>query len=167
MLKLKKALYGTKQAANAWQKFLTKILLGLGGKRHLKDECVFIFRAEDGGWLFMSTHVDDIFPLFNEKGRKIKDKVLAALENEVVVESKGEVSWALSTKIERDAAAGILKISQHEDISRLIEETGLEAAAGEETPSFYSGGDVQITDADLPKTEEERKRWMLSPFAPT
>ena len=31
ILRLKKALYGTKQAAHAWQKFLKGILTGLGG----------------------------------------------------------------------------------------------------------------------------------------
>ena len=30
-LRLKKALYGTKQAANAWQKFLTEIFIAAGG----------------------------------------------------------------------------------------------------------------------------------------
>jgi hypothetical protein len=103
ILKLKKALYGTKQAANAWQKFLRKILTGLGGVPHLKDECVFVFRdLGSGGFLFLSTHVDDLFPLFNRGGKVIRDRILEALGKEVEVETKGDLSWALSTKIERD-----------------------------------------------------------------
>ena len=99
VLKLKKALYGTKQAAHAWQKFLKKILFGLGGVPHLKDECVFIFRdTGTGGWVYLSTHVDDLFPLFNEAGKVIRDKIFSALAKEVTVEEKGCVNWALSTK---------------------------------------------------------------------
>src|SRR5689334_13435656 len=46
ILLLKKSLYGTKQAANAWQSFLTEILRACGGRRHPKDECVYIFRGD-------------------------------------------------------------------------------------------------------------------------
>ena len=80
--KLIKALYGTKQAAHAWQKFLKENLLDLGGVVHLKDECVYIFRDSAGGWLYLSTHVDDIFPLFNPLGRALRDKIFKALNDQ-------------------------------------------------------------------------------------
>jgi hypothetical protein len=141
-------------------------LLQLGGKRHLKDECVYIFREESvGAWLFLSTHVDDIFPLFNKEGRKIRDRVLAALNKEVTVEAKGDhLNWALSTKIERDPKAGVLKISQEEDVNELLRESELEGIGEEDTPAFYIGGDAQITEEDLPKNEEEKKRIEKFPF---
>jgi len=75
---LKKALYGIKQAGNAWQNFLADILMGLGAKRHPKDECVYIFREQDA-YLFLGTHVDDLFPLFNKGGRRIRDRILGTL----------------------------------------------------------------------------------------
>ena len=48
ILKLNKALYGTKQAAHAWQKYLSEILTELGGRKniisiYLKKEGVFAF----------------------------------------------------------------------------------------------------------------------------
>ena len=91
--KLRKALYGTKQAAHAWQKFLKSIFLELGGVPHLKDECVYVFRDSAGGWLYLSTHVDDLFPLFNAQGRAIRDKFFQALSAKVTVENKGDLSW--------------------------------------------------------------------------
>ncbi len=100
ILKLRKALYGTKQAAHAWQKFLKKNLLGLGANIHPKDDCVFIFRDERGGWMFLSTHVDDLFPLYNESGKHLRDKMYVTLGKVVEVEDRGLLSWALSTKIE-------------------------------------------------------------------
>lgn len=43
--------------------------------------------------------------------------VFEHLSKSFVVEGRGEVAWALSTKIVRDANKGILKISQEEDIN--------------------------------------------------
>jgi len=44
IFKLNKALYGCKQAAWAWQKYLTGLLLKKGARRHLCDECVMFFQ---------------------------------------------------------------------------------------------------------------------------
>ena len=121
----------------------------------IKDDCVYIFRSGHG-WLFLSTHVDDLFPLFNVEGRPIRDKILAHLGKSVVVEARGDVSWALSTKIERDPIKGILKISQ-EDINSLLREFGLGDVALAQTPMFDKGGDADMSDDDLPKTDEEKQ----------
>ena len=61
--RLRKALYGT---------CLAKISGTHGGVPHLKDECVFIFKdSTSGGWLYL------LFPLFNEKGKAIRDKIFS------------------------------------------------------------------------------------------
>ena len=39
--------------------------------------------------MYLSTHVDDLFPLFNPSGKPIRDKILLALGKEVSVEEKG------------------------------------------------------------------------------
>ena len=87
VLLLRKALYGTKQAARAWKLFLSKIFLELGARVHLKDECVYIFR-EGSAFLIIGTHVDDIFSLFNEEGRVLRDRVMRSLR----------ARWRLMTK---------------------------------------------------------------------
>ncbi len=88
VLRLKKALYGTKQAAHEWQAFLRSKLVAIGGVPCIKDECVYMFRENDsGGWMYLSTHVDDLFPLYNTQGRRLRDKVLAQLQASVTVEA--------------------------------------------------------------------------------
>ena len=165
VLKLKKALYGTKQAAHAWQKFLKKILISMGGVPHLKDECVFIFRdAKTNGWLFLSTHVDDLFPLYNPAGKPLRDKILAALGKEVTVEERGDLSWALSTKIERDPVRGILKISQEEDVNSLLRDHGWEQLGEEDTPASDKPEDARILESDLPTTESAKAEAAKFPF---
>ena len=69
------------------------------------------------------------------------------------MEAKG-VSWALSTKIERDPVRGILKISQ-EDVNSLLRDHGLEEIGEEETPTYEK--DPPLCEADLPVSEEDKK----------
>jgi hypothetical protein len=152
ILILKKALYGTKQAANAWQKFLTEILKSAGGTRHLKDECVFIFKSKTGGILFLATHVDDLFPLFNEEGRKIRDEILEKLKQKMEIEGYSLICL-LDTRIDRDPQAGILRISQEVYTENLVREYGIDKSIGRDTPAVLK----DLSEEDLPKTAEEKK----------
>ena len=153
ILLLKKALYGTKQAANAWQNFLAEILLSVGGKRHLKDESVYIFR-EGKSFLFLGTHVDDLFPLYNKGGENFRDKILKALQTRMTIDNKGEINFALDTRIQADRERGVLKISQAKYTQALLAEYNMHSCKERETPSLLT----DMTESDLPKTEEEKER---------
>ena len=58
---------------------------------------------------------------------------------------------------ERDPIKGILKISQEEDINSLLREFGLGDVALAQTPMLDKGGDADMSDDDLPKTDEEKQ----------
>ena len=88
VFKLSKALYGTKQAAHAWQKFLSGILVSEGGRRNLKDECIYIF-SEGSAICIIGTHVDDLFPLCNKEGEKIRERIFARLQEKMEIDNKG------------------------------------------------------------------------------
>ena len=80
-----------------------------------------------------------------------------SLQASVTVEARGDVAWALSTKIERDAKRGVLKISQEEDINSLLREFGFITIATAPTPMIDKGADANMTEDDLPKTEAEKQ----------
>ena len=151
ILRLLKALYGTRQAAHAFQQFLSGILVAEGGRRNLKDECVFVFR-EGEGVCIIGTHVDDLFVLFNTEGKKIRDRVFRKMNEKMEVDNKGEIKYALDTHIERDRENGTLRISQEAYIQSIIKEYRMQDAAGKETPAPTT----EITEKDLPQTDEER-----------
>ena len=157
VIRLVKALYGTKQAAYAWQQHLCGILIGCGGVRNPKDECIYMFRNEpdDGGWCMVCTHVDDLFPLCNGPGKRLKDKIKAELEKHMTVEDKGELAWALDTRIQRDRFGGVLKISQEAYIKKLGGD--YLAPSRKETATPMVPG-FTIDEGDLPKSEEEKKK---------
>jgi hypothetical protein len=113
ILKLKKALYGTKQAANCWQRYLRGILVSVGAETHPKDECLYIFKHNDD-YLLLGTHVDDLFCLYTPGGQYLREKIVNTLKSKMTVEEKGELSFALDTRIQRDTTIGLLKLSQVE-----------------------------------------------------
>ena len=153
IFKLRKALYGLRQSGCLWQKYLSDLFAKMGAKRHLNDECVYIFR-EGGAWVVIGVHVDDMFPLFNREGRALRDKIFNFLQKHMTLENKGIISFALDTKIERDAEAGILKISQPAYVAGIISDFNQENASRRDTPS--SG--AEISEEVLPKTEEEKQK---------
>ena len=156
--KLVKALYGTKQAGRAWQKFLSGILRKAGFLPTLRDDALFVAKTPSGGWCFIGTHVDDLFPTFNEEGRVLRDRVWAELMKSVTVKNEGEVHWALKTLIERDPQGGILKISQGQYCREVIQRFGFTEAKGAPTPAFDLGDMSEMTVEDRPKNPEEITR---------
>ena len=59
VLRLKKALYGTKQAARLWQQALIKRLIAMGFKQSPHDPCIFRYVGKHGECL-IGAYVDDL-----------------------------------------------------------------------------------------------------------
>jgi hypothetical protein len=142
ILKLKKALYGTKQAANCWQRYLRGILSVSAPKHTLKTSvCTFLNTT--------TTAYDDLFCLYTPGGR---EKIVNTLKSKMTVEEKGELSFALDTRIQRDTTRGLLKLSQVEYTKNLLKEYNITNT--KDTPSPLR----QIEESDLPKTNEDKKK---------
>ena len=62
---------------------------------------MYIFREGDA-FCIIGTHVDDLFPLCNSHGERIRERILACLKERMEIENKGEIKYALDTHIERD-----------------------------------------------------------------
>ncbi len=118
--KLIKSLYGLKQSARNWQILLTEIFKEVGFFSLMADPCIYFLKKENG-WCMCSTHVDDIFSLFNPSGKILRDSLFEKILSYMEVENLGPVSWALKTHILRDRVAGIIKISQEQFTRELVE----------------------------------------------
>ena len=80
-------------------------------KKNLKDECIFIFK-EGQGMCIIGTHIDNIFQLYDKKGKKIRVRMLKKLQQDIEVDNRGAITYALDTCIERNVERGTLRISQ-------------------------------------------------------
>jgi len=118
--KLLKSIYGLKQAAKNWRDMLKRMFLKAKFIPLLSDPCVFILKVGNA-WCVCSTHVDDIFTLYNKEGKKYRDTLFLTISSEVEVENLGPVTWALKTNILRDRTAGVLKISQEAYVNELLQ----------------------------------------------
>ena len=63
--KLKKALYGTKQAARLWQTQLAKFLESIGFKRSTTDPCLFLYTDTADKIIICGIYVDDLIVAHN------------------------------------------------------------------------------------------------------
>ena len=59
-VRLRKCLYGLKQAAFEWRSHVNITLVEMGFKRCISDECVYVLRKEDGNYIIVGVYVDDI-----------------------------------------------------------------------------------------------------------
>ena len=112
---LKRSLYGLKQSARTWQLLLETYFLQNGFSRSKADACFFfrvIFSKGEKSFCLVSTHVDDIFVLFNKTGKIFRDELFKKILTDIKIENLGPISWALKTLILRDRLSGKIKISQ-------------------------------------------------------
>ena len=117
--RLRKSLYGLKQAARNWQQMLQNIFRETGFFSLKSDPCVF-FLKENDSWCMCSTHVDDIFTLYNKTGRSLRDRLFKKISSNVEIEDLGPISWALKTTILRNRTDGLVKISQEQYIREFL-----------------------------------------------
>jgi hypothetical protein len=141
--RLKKSLYGLKQSARNWQQMLIDMFVEIGFMALHADPCIFFLKVDES-WCMASTHVDDIFALFNRQGKLLRDKLFEKISSYVDIENLGPVSWALKTTILRDRQAGIIKISQEQFTLEYLKkqknfqvrETGEQSMKLSGTPNF-------------------------------
>ena len=141
--RLRKALYGLKQSARNWQMFVRDVFLETKFTFLLSDPCLYFARQGDA-WCLVATHVDDIFPLFNLAGKRIRDELFSKFQKYVEIDNLGPASWALKTFIQRDRERGILKISQSQFCREYLEAKGVSLTNAVTTPTVTSGPDLDM-----------------------
>ena len=162
ILRLHKALYGTKQAANAWQKMVMGIMNKVQAKSIQADPATYVLTDDKGGFVIVGTHVDDFITVFNPAGEYLRKQIWEAFEKEVKITNTGEIHWALQTRIDRDATNGILKMSQGNYVRSLIEKYEDLGLKEFDTPA--SEADSELCEGDLPKDAATKRTVEQFPF---
>ena len=112
ILQVKKALYGTRQAANLWFKLVRKIMTRAGASSIPADVATYVIDNKKGGYCVIWIHVDDFGVWFNEAGRTLRDEIWGAFIAEVDIKNMGELKWILQFKVQRDKERGTVIMSQ-------------------------------------------------------
>lgn len=129
--RLRKSMYGLKQAARVWYNTMTAILKDLGFEPCQGDTCLFRKRLENGLLMFLLLYVDDIL-IACKYGERIKE-VEEALRRRLTVSTLGDISWFLGIQIMKDSD-GFYTLSQEHFIKKIVSRFGLDGAKGSKYP---------------------------------
>jgi hypothetical protein len=128
-LRLKKNLYGCKQAARNWFRHLKDGLLKAGFTQSTTDTCLFL--RDD---CIIIIYVDDC--LFFSPSSTVIDGVIKTLSQTLKLKDEGDVAAFLGVNIARDVATKKIAFTQPGLIDQIIRDVGLTAhSKHKDTPS--------------------------------
>ncbi|KAJ4736375.1 Transposon Ty1-NL2 Gag-Pol polyprotein [Rhynchospora pubera] len=157
--KLKKSLYGLKQAPRQWYKKFDKFMCDHAFKRSGMDHCCY-FRYFGTSFVILLLYVDDM--LIARNSMKEINNLKQELAKEFEMKDLGPASQILGMRISRDRAAGTLILSQEKYINKVLERFRVQDAKPRCTPL---GGQLKLSKAQAPKTDEERDHMAAVPYA--
>jgi hypothetical protein len=157
--RLKKSLYGLKQASHVWNKLLDSTLKRLGFERCNKDTCVYLYRSKTD-FIILAVHVDDMLIVSNSKSSLAEMKL--SLGRHFKVKDLGEVKFLLGIEVVRNRKNGYVKLSQQAYVEQLLDRFNLQGVKPASTP--LSAG-IRLTQDDCPITDETKADMADVPYA--
>jgi hypothetical protein len=158
VLRLRKSLYGLRQAPRCWYTDLVETLKELKVKQCQADPCVCILRRGTE-FVIIWFHVDDFVIASNSKA--LEQEVVDKLKEHYNIKDKGEPTWILGMRVQRDRAAGTITIDQEMYVRKVLERFGMQGCSTVSTPAQEG---VRLTAQSSPTCEDEKREMMKHPF---
>ena len=129
--KLRKSLYGLKQAHRQWYKKLDSFMHKIGFKRCETDHCCYV-KSIDNSYIILLLYVDDMLIA----GSSIEEinNLKKQLSKQFAIKDLGVAKQILSMRIIRDKANGTLKLSQLEYVKKVFSRFNINEAKPVSTP---------------------------------
>ena len=149
--KLKKAMYGLKNAPKAYSDHFMGILSRLGFKQSSRDECLWSYK-KGNYFVHYLFHVDDVLVVANND--LLRESLFKILKRELRIRDEGLVSKFLGMRVER-LADGSYTMDQQSYIEKMAELF----CVNDDTKTVQQPGifGQHLTLDMLPQTEEEKK----------
>lgn len=128
--RLKKSLYGLKQAARSWNQELERVLISCGCVQSEIDNCLYTIKV-DGKVGYVLVYVDDL--LIAGDDDHVIDYVVQSIQKEFKVKDLGNVNNFLGIQVTKDSS-GDFYVSQENYIGKIIKEAGLVEAKTSKVP---------------------------------
>ncbi|CAN6447027.1 unnamed protein product [Victoria cruziana] len=157
--KLKKSIYGLKQASRQWYYKFHQIIASFGFEANLADECVYQ-KFSGSKFVFLLLYVDDILIASNDMGLLHETKKF--LSTKFDMKDLGDASFVLGIQIFRDRSRDILGLSQKTYIDKVLQRYGMKDCKAGDTP--VSKGD-KFSLKQCPSTPIESKEMEQIPYA--
>jgi hypothetical protein len=131
VLRLIKAVYGTKQGGHIWYEDICRTLGEMGYMHTTADHAVFV-RSCDNNFSIIVLYVDDITLASTSLATINGDK--ESLKAKYQMTDLGELSWILGMHITRDRDSGWIALSQQKYLEGLLDQFGFTNACPIPTP---------------------------------
>lgn len=151
--RLKKSLYGLKQAARSWNQRLNEVLVENGFQRCEADPCLYR-KQIDGRWCYVLVYVDDL--IVASEDERIITELERSLESNFEVSSLGDVRFYLGIEVNRDQT-GDFHINQRKYIEEVVNSVGLQDAKVSAIPLDVGYGKTEEEDDLLPNNQQYQK----------
>jgi hypothetical protein len=117
--RLKKSIYGLKQASRQWYLKFDRTIRNFGFKENVEDNCVYA-KFKNGRYIFLILYVDDILLASSDVPLLLETKKF--LSSKFDMKGLGEASFVLGIDIHRDRSKGVLGLSQNTYIEKSFKE---------------------------------------------
>ena len=125
--KLKRSLYGLKQAGREWSILFSAFLVEWGFTRSSIDVCLYTYTAGEQ-LLWVLVYVDDALCVDNDSS--LRERFVTDLSRRFPVDDRGILAWMLGIAVDRDRANLTLSLSQALYVTDLIDRYGSHIRAG-------------------------------------
>jgi hypothetical protein len=151
--RLKKGLYGLKQASRQWYRKFDVFMQDEGYKRSDYDHCVYMKGNVSGTFTLLLLYVDDMLLASNDL-EEIKSLKLD-MSKRFATKDLGEARKILGMRIHRDREKRKLWLSQTEYVDKVLERFEMSDCKPVTTPL---AGHFKLSKRNSPRNDEERVR---------
>ncbi|KAI4380254.1 hypothetical protein MLD38_006467 [Melastoma candidum] len=116
--KLKKSIYGLKQASRQWYLMFDEVVSSFGFIENPFNQCVYI-RTSGSSFIFLVLYVDDILLASNDLALLHETKEM--LSSSFDMKDLGEAAYVLGIEICRNRSRNVLGLSQRSYIDKVLE----------------------------------------------
>ena len=113
--KLRKSIYGLKQASRQWYLKFNDTIVSFGFKENIVGRCIYL-KVSGSKFIFLILYADDILLATNDLGL-----LSETLSNNFEMKYMGEAYYVIRIEIFRDRSQGLLGLSQKAYINKVLE----------------------------------------------
>ena len=157
--KLKRSIYGLRQASRSWNIRFDEVVTGFGFIKSEEDSCLYK-KLSGSSIVFLILYVDDILLIGNDVS--MLNSVKESLNGKFLMKDLGEVVYILGIKIYRDRSRRLLGLSQSTYIDKVLKRFNMSEAKKWFLPLSHG---IRLSETQSPSTSDERSRMSRIPYA--
>ena len=157
--KLKKSIYGLKQASRSWNLRFDEAVKSFGFLRNEEESCIYK-KLSGSSIAFLVLYVDDILLIGNDK--TMLESVKEWLKSCFSMKDLGEAEYILGIRIHRDRSKRLIGLSQETYIDKVLARFKLENSKRGFIPMQHG---ISLGKTQCPSTPDEVKRMSNVPYA--